>query len=240
MSSNVTEPIINYIEKMVSDIPGWSPVDQLYSLFLLEYSNANIDGDVIEIGSWCGRSSSVLSLAAKMTNTKRVICVDLFPNKNDWFHNDDDTYSFSLNIKDKDYLAYIEQSVWAEPFERDILPVYKKNENLLDIFSGNMKKLGYENIAFPLRGDSFALKHYVDKNFKCKFAFIDGDHGYKAVCNDIMNVEKYLVSGAWICFDDAFSSYDGINKAICELIIDNPDYSNKQQITRKLFVARKK
>jgi len=73
-----------------------------------------------------------------------------------------------------------------------------------------------------------------------KFAFIDGDHGYDAVCKDIENVERYLVPGAWICFDDAFSSYEGVSRAIQDMIINNPEYSFGQQMTRKFFVARKK
>jgi predicted O-methyltransferase YrrM len=225
---------------MVSDIPGWSPIDQLYSLFLLIYSNAYIDGNIIEIGSWCGRSSSVLGLSARLTGVKKVICIDLFPNKNDWVCNLDGTYSFKTKVDGNEYLAYVDQTVWREPFEQSILPVYKQNESLFDLFSENIKKFGYDDIITPIKGNSFVLDKNVDESFKCKFAFIDGDHGYEAVCNDIKNIEKYLVSGAWICFDDAFSSYDGISRAIQEKIIDNPRYSNCQQITRKLFVARRR
>jgi predicted O-methyltransferase YrrM len=234
------EPIINQIENMVSTIQGWTPIDQLYTLFLLAYSNSHIDGNIIEIGSWCGRSSSVLGLAAKLTNIDKVICVDLFPNKEDWIQNLDGTYSFHIKHKNKNYSAYVEQTVWKEPFENSILPVYAKNNNLFNIFCENMKNMGFENIITPVRGDSFAIKYHVNKSFKCKFAFIDGDHGYEAVCNDIKNIEPYLVPGAWICFDDVFSTYTGIDKAIEEMIIDNNNYSIKQQLTRKLFVARKK
>lgn len=238
--TTTTEPIINQIEKMVNDIPGWSPVDQLYSLFLLAYSTVGIEGDIIEIGSWCGRSSSVLGLAAKLTGVNKIICVDLFPDKNDWIQNSDGSYSFKINYNNNEYSAYVEQTVWKEPFEHSILPVYKQNESLLDMFKENMDKLGFGNIIKPIKGNSTFIKQNVDDTFKCKFAFIDGDHGYTSVCNDIMNIEKYLVSGAWICFDDAFSSYGGIDKAIEEMIIDNPLYENGQQLTRKLFVARKK
>jgi predicted O-methyltransferase YrrM len=235
-----TEPIIEQIEKMVSTIHGWSPVDQLYSLFLLAYSNSHINGNIIEIGSWCGRSSAVFGLVAQMTNIDQVICIDLFPNEEDWIQNIDGTYSFHTSYKNKNYSAYIEQTVWKDAFENSVHPVYEKNNNLFEIFSNNMKELGYDKIIKPIKGNSFALKYNVNNLFKCKFAFIDGDHGYEAVCNDIKNIEPYLTSGAWICFDDAFSTYDGVNRAIQELIIDNPSYHNCQQITRKLFVARKK
>lgn len=233
-------PMISQIEELVMNIPGWSPIDQLYTLFFLVYVNSYIEGNIIEIGSWCGRSSSVLGLAARMTGVKKIICIDLFPNKSDWIKNPDGTYSFKVKFDNSECAAYTEQTVWKEPYENAILPVYEKNESLFALFSENMKNLGYDDLVTPIKGNSSVLKHNVNKSFKCKFAFIDGDHGYDAVCNDIRNVEKYLVPGAWICFDDAFSSYEGVNRAIQDMIIENPAYSNSQQMTRKLFVARKK
>ena len=141
--NEIKEPIINQIEKIVLDIPGWSPIDQLYSLFLLIYSNAHIDGNIIEIGSWCGRSSSILGLAARLTGVKRILCIDLFPNKNDWICNLDGTYSFKIKVNNNEYSAYIDQTVWKEPFEQSVLPVYEQNENLFDLFSENIKIIEY-------------------------------------------------------------------------------------------------
>jgi predicted O-methyltransferase YrrM len=236
----IKEPIITQIENIVQDIPGWSPIDQLYSLFLLVYSNSHIDGNIIEIGSWCGRSSSVLGMAAQLTSVKKMICVDLFPNRSDWIQNPDGTYSFKVKFDQGECAAYTEQTVWKEPFENQILPVYAKNESLFVLFSETMKKFGYSDLVRPIKGNSSVLKNNLKNTFKCKFAFIDGDHGYDAVCKDIENVERYLVPGAWICFDDAFSSYEGVSRAIQDMIINNPEYSFGQQMTRKFFVARKK
>jgi len=53
-------------------------------------------------------------------------------------------------------------------------------------------------------------------------------------------MDRYLVPGGWICFDDAFSYYDGVNRAIEDCIINNPGYELCQQMTRKFFIARKK
>jgi hypothetical protein len=51
-------------------------------------------------------------------------------------------------------------------------------------------------------------------------------------------VERFLLPGGWICFDDAFSSYAGVDQAITELVINSGNYQQCQQLTRKLFVAR--
>ena len=235
------KPIIEQIEEMVKDIDGSTPIDQLYSLYLLAQSNSDIEGDFVEIGSWCGRSASVLALAAEDAGVNKVVCIDLFPNRWDWYQIADESYSFKikLNTTCGGYIySQTEQTIWKEPFERIFLPVYAKNENMFDMFMNNIKKCGFFNIIFPIKGTASDIEEHLGKSFKCKFAFIDGEHGYTSVCNDIRNIEKYLVPGAWICFDDAFTSFHGVSRAIEDKIINNPSYTNAQQLTRKLFVAR--
>lgn len=238
--NKMTIPIINQIEETVKDIPGWSPIDQLYTLFNLVYLNPDLAGDIVELGSWCGRSSVVLGMACRLTGNSKVICIDLFPEKNDWKQNPDGSYSFEVKIDGKKYGGYQEQTVWKEPFERDIAPLYEKYGSVFDIFMETIKKNDLLDIVKPYRGASEILKAIAPNDFRCRLAFIDGDHGYEAVCQDIRNIESYLVKGGWICFDDAFSHYNGVNRAITDLIINNPSYECCQQMTRKFFVARKK
>jgi hypothetical protein len=80
--------------------------------------------------------------------------------------------------------------------------------------------------------------HPEANGFRCRLAFVDGDHGYEAVRSDIEVISRWLVPGGWICFDDAFTGYEGVDKALQEGIVDNPGFDIKQQITRKMFVAR--
>lgn len=234
-----TIPVSEQLEKLVADVPGWSPSDQLFALFnLVHFTEA--EGDILELGSWCGRSASVLGLAAKMNGIKKVYCVDLFPEKTDWRKNADGTYSFSVSIDGQRVGAYEEQTVWAEPYEREIAPLYEENYGILDIFKKTIARNGLTDIVIPFKGDLNFFVRNAPEGFKCKLAFVDGDHGYDAVCNDIENVEKYLVTGGWICFDDAFSSYEGVNQAITDKIINSERYDHCQQLTRKFFVARRK
>jgi len=232
-------PITSQIEEMVCEIPGWSSIDQLFALFNLVYLTSDLDGDVVEIGTWCGRSAAVLGLAARLTGKSKVVCIDLFPERDDWKQNADGSYSIEMTINDKKYVACHIQTTWKEPFERDIAPLYAKRGGVLKIFTETMIKNKLTDVVIPYRGTSELLKTPDFQNFKCKVAFLDGDHSYEALCEDIKNVESVLVSGGWICFDDAFSSYDGINRAITERIMDNPQYDRCQQITRKFFIARR-
>lgn len=237
---NLTSPIINQIEELVKDIPGWTPIDQLYTLFNLAYFTAYLKGDIVEIGSWCGRSTVVLGTAAKLIGNTNIFCIDLFPERNDWKQNEDGTYSFETKIGNEIYGAYQTQTVWKEPFERDMAPIYKKYNSVFDLFKENIAQNSLQDLVKPYKGNSTLFVSSVSQHFKCKLAFLDGDHSYEAVCQDIKNIDSYLIEGGWICFDDAFSSYEGVNKAIEDLIIKNPSYELCQQMTRKFFIARKK
>ena len=96
------------------------------------------------------------------------------------------------------------------------------------------------DIISAYKGDSNGFFADIPDDFKCRLAFVDGDHSYEAVSNDIEIISKHLVPGGWICFDDAFSSYEGVNRAITDHVINNSGFENCQQLARKFFVARKK
>lgn len=71
-------------------------------------------------------------------------------------------------------------------------------------------------------------------------AFIDGDYSYDSVAKNIEIVREFLVPGGWICFGDAFSTYKGGGQAIEEFVINSRLFHQCQQLTRKLFVARRR
>jgi predicted O-methyltransferase YrrM len=237
--NNITLPIATQIEEAVKNIPGWTPLDQLMALFTLAFSSAHLSGDILELGSWCGRSAVVLGMAAKLTGKGKVHCVDLFPEKDDWYQNADGTYSFAVTINGKTFGAYRDQTVWAEPFLRDIAPMYEQYTSTLGAFNLRIAENGLTDCAKPYRTDLETFASTAPTDLRLRLAFIDGDHSYSAVCKDIATVERFLLPGGWICFDDAFSSYDGVNQAIRTQIIESGKYCRFQQMTRKCFVAQK-
>jgi hypothetical protein len=233
-------PVWSMIEALVDGVQGWTPIDQLFSLYTLTWTTTDLEGDIVEVGSWCGRSSVVLAAAAKAGRSSKVHCVDLFPEKGDWKQNADGSYSFDMIIGGKCYGGYQEQTVWKETFESQTAKIYELYNGVFECFCETIARRGMEDVVRPHRGDLTSLLNKVGSDFKCRLVFLDGDHGYKAVCEDIRNIDKHLVPGGWMCFDDAFTCYEGVSQAISELIIANPGYELCQQMTRKLFVARKK
>ncbi len=235
MFSNTT-PTTTLIHDLVHDIPGWTPEDQLFALYMLALNTAHLKGGILEIGSWCGRSTVVLALASRHTNNTGVQGIDLFPERRDWYKNADNTYSFNVIINNKAYSAYTEQTVWEEPMHRDIFAMYDAHgDRTEDIFRKVIEKKGFGDLVSNFKG----TVDIFNSNKPVRFAFVDGDHGYDAVCRDISHIDKRLTPGGWIAFDDAFSSYAGVNQAIEDMIIKNTCYDIKQQLTRKCFAARK-
>lgn len=232
-------PIVNQIDAAVRAVPGWSPVDQLLALFTLVMSGNDVNGDILELGSWCGRSAIALGMAARICGRTRVHCVDLFPEEHDWYKNADGTYSFSVSLGGKVFEGSREQAIWEEPYLRDIVPVYRKFKGTFEAFNDAMQKSNLSDVVTPFRGDIESFLDARSHPLRVRLAFIDGDHGYLSVCKDIEAIERVLVPGGWICFDDAFSHYDGVDRAVKDMVIKSGKYSHCQQLTRKLFVARR-
>jgi hypothetical protein len=237
-TDHATIPLLTEIETLVSDVHGWSPVDELFTLSMLAHATAHLPGDLVEVGSWYGRSAVVLGSAARDTHG-RVHCIDLFPERDDWRRNTDGTYSFAVRLGDGVHRGYEQQTVWSDAFESQVAPLYAECPSVLDKFLANVRVHDLADVVVPHRGTSASFAQQAPAGFQCRLLFIDGDHGYDAVKADVMRLAPFLVPGGWICFDDAFSSYDGVNKAITELVLADPFYDVKRQMTRKCFVARK-
>lgn len=231
----LTAPAAKFIDEVIQHVPGWTPADQLLTLFTLACASTDIPGDILEVGSWCGRSTVVLAMACRLTGHGRVQSVDLFPAKADWFQNLDGTWSF----KSMGYGAYMDQTVWDEPFQRDIAPLYREHDNVFEIMQESLKRFAVSDLVDCHKGTS---DHFFASCGKRRFrlAFLDGDHSFDAVCRDITNAAANMPDGGWLCFDDAFSTYEGVDQAIKSQVWTSPRLVFARQFTRKLHAARLK
>jgi predicted O-methyltransferase YrrM len=228
------------VEAWVGGVPGWSPVDQLHALYMLATSTAALEGDIVEVGAWCGRSSVVLGRAAAMLGNTRLHAVDLFPDRDDWTQNDDASWSFSVTIDGQRFSGYQDQTVWDEPFQRDIVPVYERSPVLMETFRETLARHDLGDVVRAHRGDLRSFLSSQPSSFRARLIFLDGDHGFEAVCDDIRAAETVLADGGWLCFDDALSSYDGVDRAIEELVLRSGRYDPVVKPTRKMVVAQKR
>lgn len=234
----VVTPLVSELEALVDGVPGWSPLDQLYTLSLLVHATAHLPGDVVEVGSWFGRSAIALGAAARDTHGV-VHCIDPFPALDDWRQNPDGTYSFEVEIDGRRHVSYREQTVWCAPFERDLAPAYATSPSVLDGFRRNIRQRGLDAVVTPHRGTTETFVAQLAPGFQARLLFLDGDHGETAVADDITRLTPLLVEGGWICFDDAFTVYEGVDRAIRRFVLDSPEFDVTRQLTRKCFAARK-
>ena len=226
------------LEKQVATVPGWSPAEQLFALFMLACATRDVPGDLLEVGAWCGRSAVALGHAARITGNATVTSIDLFPHRDDWSENPDGSFSLAVNVEGAKVAAYTIQTVWREPYMKTIAPVYERHASVLDIFRENIAREGLEKLVKPVRGTSDLLHGMGERRFR--LAFVDADHSYEAVCHDIDNIVPRLSPGGYLCFDDAFTSYEGVNRAIRDRVLASDAFDLSMQPTRKLFVARKR
>lgn len=231
-------PLVTEIEALVEGVPGWSPIDELFTLSTLAYATSYLPGDLVEVGSWFGRSAIALGVAARDTHGV-VHCIDPFPARDDWRQNADGSYSFEVEIAGRRHASYQEQTVWGAPFEQHLAPIYATCSSVLEGFQDNIRRRGLDAVVKPHRGTAATFVEQVPSDFRCRLIFLDGDHGAAAVADDIARLLPFLVAGGWICFDDAFSVYEGVDRAITTAIIENPAFDIKRQMTRKCFAARK-
>jgi len=236
----LTTPLVADIDSLVTGVPGWSPVDELFALGTLAHATSDLPGDIVEVGAWCGRSTVVLARAAADAGGCRVHAIDLFPDRADWHPNADGSFSFRTVIDGIAYDGYAEQTVWPEAFEGQLRPLYESCASTLDVFTQVVAERDLMAHVAVHRGTSETFARQAPAGFRCRLAFIDGDHGYDAVSRDIRALAPLLVPGGWMCFDDAHSTYDGVNRAIADGILASPAFTNARQLTRKLFVAQKR
>jgi predicted O-methyltransferase YrrM len=225
------------IKEIVIDIPGWSPHDQLLILFTLA-SQVNEGHSILEIGTWCGKSANVLALAAKQKKDVKLFCIDLFPELTDWIENSDG----SRSIQGDDGQVYLkEHPLFKNPFISEVIPIYNNEMSPLKWLQNSLDRHNLSKFVEIFKGDvSNFSKKPASTELECGLVFIDADHSFQSVCKDIEFAESVLVSGGWLCLDDAGTVYNGVDQAIKKMITSKPaHYRNVIQITRKMLIAQK-
>jgi hypothetical protein len=150
------------------------------------------EGAVIEIGSFCGLSlNHILLFLSQFGRTNPVFSVD--PWEFEGF-SQNSTHLDGTKIPSSPYRQHVIDSFRrnVEFFNGDRLPFHMPLSSN-DFFSAWER--GEEKIDFFGRnvvlGGSIAL------------AYIDGDHSYAQSRKDFENVDRYLVTGGFVIFDDS-------------------------------------
>jgi predicted O-methyltransferase YrrM len=133
---------------------------------------------ILEVGSWAGGSAITWAEAAKRYHrgSSCIICVD------PW----------------KPYFDMTKRP--NTPLYREMFDALAK-DTIYDLFLYNVKAAGHGDVVMPLRGHStMMLPALLRGHFD--LVFIDGDHSYAAVLDDLRAAAEILKDGGILCGDD--------------------------------------
>jgi len=159
---------------------------------------------ILEIGSWAGGSAITWAEAIKRFNNGkgRVVCVDPWKS-----YFDPSRYS---DLPQDHQGAYHEMA--------EALSTGK----IFDLFLHNIRVSAHEDIVLPFKGSSDEVLPLLgEKRFD--LIFIDGDHTYSRVLEDIRKSAPLVAEGGIICGDDLELQLSQIDRTHAELN-KNMDY----------------
>jgi hypothetical protein len=198
------------------------------NLYCFEYAIANLPSEspIIEIGSFCGLSTNLMSYYLRKYNKKnKLITADK------WIFEGAESKEKFLdqsNITFKQYSEFVKKE-----YIKNISFFSKENMPFtIEQFSDDFFKLWNEK---KLEKDVLGREIQLGGNIS--YAYIDGNHTYDYTKRDFENVDKHLELGGFILFDDSadFSGWE-VNRVVqevkksgkYEVILKNPNYLLKK------------
>lgn len=186
-------------------IPGMCDHEKIRALCeLFRYAPK---GDVVEIGSWWGKSAYILMELASHYGVGSLLCVD--PWSNEYLIQNDKgglVDNISLNASDA-----------FEIFKINLLPYASGNINYMRLPS--VKAVDKYCRSQSVATDEFGVTNY---NGGIAILHVDGNHSYENVRSDLLSWTRLVVPGGWIIVDDYVWPYgDGPKLVADEFIREN-------------------
>ena len=183
-------------------IPGMCDHQKL--LALAEIFRTAPNGDVVEIGSWWGKSAFILAHLARRYRIGNLLCVDPWSDMH-LVQNDTLVDSSSAEISAEEAHSL---------FVTNLLPYSNGNINFLRMPSvagaaSYRKKKNITTVAF---GETQYAWHV-------SVLHIDGNHSLSAVEEDIKAWSGLVIDGGWIIFDDYKWAYGDGPKTVADAFI---------------------
>jgi len=190
-------------------IPGMCDHDKTNALCAIAQHSTN--GDIVEIGSWWGKSAFILARLARCYDIGKLLCVDPWTNAH-LIQND------AGGLVDR-VSAQLDADEALMIFEMNLLPYSSNHVNYLRMPSVEGVKYYCNNASVTT--SSFGTTHYCGG---IAILHIDGNHSYDAVKADIASWSGLVVQGGWIVVDDYIWPYgDGPQRAGDEYLAENSD-----------------
>lgn len=166
-------------------IPGMCDDDKLHAL--LEVARRAVEGDIVEIGSWWGRSAFIFCWLARYYGIGKLLCVDPWTNEH-LIQGEKTVDSGSAQVDAEEAL---------QVFQIGLLPFNANHINYLRMTS--VEGAGHYAGSKSVSSEAFGKTEYAGE---ISILHIDGNHAYEAVKADIESWQPFMRNGGWIIFDD--------------------------------------
>lgn len=198
------------------------------NIYCFEQAIQNLPSDnpVIEIGSFCGLSTNLISFyLQKFSRTNKIITCDK------WIFEGGENQEALLGdsgFTHREYRDFVKDTYRRNTsfFSRNNLPY------TIECFSDEFFSLWEQQAK---RQDIFGRE--IQLGGPVSFAYIDGNHTYQFARRDFINTDRWLEKGGYILFDDSgdFSDWE-VKKVISEIkqsgryeiVTANPNYLVKK------------
>jgi len=176
------------------------------------------NAQVVEVGCWIGRSSILIAKALRGSEA-RLYCIDLFAGVD----------GAGESERDRDEYAKVIERVGEQR----------------QAFEKNVARNGVGARISVLAGPAHSFA--VDWSLPLDAVFIDADHGYDAVRQDVLDWSPHLKTDGWLVLHDVYFEppanpeidYSGPAQVARELLLDSPDWSQEQTTFSLLRVQKR-
>ncbi|ATX80283.1 Methyltransferase domain-containing protein [Mariprofundus aestuarium] len=171
-------------------IPGMCDDDKFRAL--IEIARCSVQGDIVEIGSWWGKSAFILSSLSRSFELGNVLCVDPWSNEH-LIQNEEIVDSGSLQVDAEEALIVFQIGLQAF----------------------NCNHINYQRMTSVEASECYGkgLSVYTEAFGETEYAgrisilHIDGNHAYEAVKADVLAWSKFVSQDGWVIIDDYIWPY---------------------------------
>lgn len=183
-------------------IPGMCDHQKL--LTLSEIFRLVPPGDVVEIGSWWGKSAFILAHLARRYRVGNLLCIDPWS----------DAHLVQNDKLVDDLSAEVSAEEAHQVFIANLLPYSNGNINFIRMPSVNGAESYRKNTYIAT--EAFGETQYVGR---ISVLHIDGNHAQHAVEEDTKAWAGLVTDGGWIVFDDYKWAYGDGPKTVADAFI---------------------
>jgi hypothetical protein len=183
-------------------IPGMCDHEKIRAL--CELFRHAPDGDVVEIGSWWGKSAFVLMRLASCYNVGKLLCVDPWSNEH-LIQNDEKGLVDRVPVNADEALTV---------FQLNLLPYANGSANYMRLPS-------VDAAVEYRRSRQVTTAAFGETNYTGRIAVlhIDGNHSYDSARADVLAWADLVLPGGWIIIDDYIWPYgDGPQRVADEFL----------------------